>query len=56
MAFYQIFHQVYKFYTLFFHSFGVLSSKYSLQCFVFVQYGGDFYCVLMTVKVNQQPN
>jgi len=56
MAFCQIFHEVYKFYALFLHSFGVLSSKYSLQCVVFMQYVGDFYCVLMTVKVNQQLN
>jgi len=54
--FYALFHEVYKFYALFLHSFGVLSSKYFLQCFVFMQCVGDFYCVLMTVKANQQLN
>jgi len=42
MSFCQIFHEVYKFYALFLHSFGVLSSKYSLQCFVLCSMVGIF--------------
>jgi len=54
--FVRFFMRCISFMHFFLHSFGVLSSKYSLHCFVFMQYGGDFYCVLMTVKVNQQLN